>query len=94
LSLVTALVTALGEAAYFRLTLGADPMRLLQADLSLTTGVRPAVIVLAIGLAVTAAGSLRATQASSAAPRLSLALSIPHRSARNRKYRSCAVGGS
>lgn len=56
LSLVTALVTALGEAAYFRLTLGADPMRLLQADLSLTTGVRPAVIVLAIGLAVTAAG--------------------------------------
>jgi len=60
LSLVAAAVTALGEAAYFRLALGVAPIRVLTADLSLATGVRPAAIVLAIGLAVTAAGAARA----------------------------------
>jgi methionine sulfoxide reductase heme-binding subunit len=60
LSLAAGLVTALGEAAYFRLAFHAPLMRVLDANLSLATGFRPAVIVLAIGLAVTAGGVLRA----------------------------------
>jgi methionine sulfoxide reductase heme-binding subunit len=60
LSLVAAVATALGEAVYFRLAFGAPLKRVLMTDFSLVTGVRPAVIVLAIGLAVTAAGALRA----------------------------------
>jgi methionine sulfoxide reductase heme-binding subunit len=59
LSLVAALITAIGEAAYFRIALNVDIMRVLQADLSLSTGLRPAVIVLAIGLAITVAGAVR-----------------------------------
>jgi methionine sulfoxide reductase heme-binding subunit len=58
LSLSAALVTAFGEAVYFRLALGADPVRVLEVDLSLATGVRPEVIVLAIGLSVTGTGAL------------------------------------
>jgi methionine sulfoxide reductase heme-binding subunit len=60
LSLVAAVATALGEAVYFRFAFGAPLTRVLLTDFSLMTGVRPAVIVLAIGLAVTAAGALRA----------------------------------
>jgi methionine sulfoxide reductase heme-binding subunit len=60
LSLAAALATALGEAMYFRLAFRAPLLRVLQTDLSLATGVRPAAVVLAIGLAVTAAGALRA----------------------------------
>ncbi len=60
LGLVAALATALGEAVYFRLAFHAPLMRILDANLSLATGIRPAVIVLAIGLAVTAGGLLRA----------------------------------
>ncbi len=63
LSLAAALTTALGEAVYFRLAFGAPPLRVLQADFTLATGIRPAAVVLAIGLAVTAAGALRAAQA-------------------------------
>jgi methionine sulfoxide reductase heme-binding subunit len=59
LSLAAGIGTALGEAAYFRLAFHADPLRVLGADFSLQTGVRPAVIVLAIGLAITTAGALR-----------------------------------
>lgn len=66
LSLCAALVTAIGEAVYFRLALGVDPIRVLGADLSLATGVRPAAVVLAIGLSVTAAGVLRTNLARSA----------------------------
>ena len=73
LSLVAGIGTALGEAAYFHLAFHADPLRVLDADFSLQTGIRPAVVVLAIGLAVTAAGALRAATArpivSPAAPR-------------------------
>jgi methionine sulfoxide reductase heme-binding subunit len=54
-----ALVTALGEAAYFRLAFGAPPTAVLETNFSLAIGVRPAVVVLAIGAAVTAAGALR-----------------------------------
>jgi sulfoxide reductase heme-binding subunit YedZ len=57
---IAAALTALGEAAYFRLAYGVDPMRVLDANLSLVTGIRPAPIVLALGLAVAAAGALRA----------------------------------
>jgi hypothetical protein len=60
LSLVAGIGAALGEAAYFHLAFHADPLRVLNADFSLQTGIRPAVVVLAIGLAVTAAGALRA----------------------------------
>lgn len=63
LSLGAPLATALGEAAYFRLAFHAPLLRVLKTDLSLVTGIRPAVIVLAIGLAVTAAGALRAVLA-------------------------------
>jgi sulfoxide reductase heme-binding subunit YedZ len=59
LSLAAAIGTALGEALYFRLAFHAPFIRVLGADLSLQTGLRPAVVVLAIGLAVTLAGALR-----------------------------------
>lgn len=60
LSIAAAIATALGEAIYFRLAFHAPLMRVLDADLSLATGVRPAVIVLAIGLGLTAAAVFRA----------------------------------
>jgi methionine sulfoxide reductase heme-binding subunit len=60
LALIAAALTALGEAAYFRLVYGVDPLRVLDANLSLATGIRPAIIVLALGLAVAAAGGVRA----------------------------------
>jgi len=60
LSLVAAVGTAFGEALYFRLAFHADLLRVVGADFSLQTGIRPAVIVLAIGLLITAAGALRA----------------------------------
>ncbi len=59
LGLAAPLATALGEAAYFRLAFHAPLMRVLDTNLSLVTGIRPAVIVLAMGLAITAAGALR-----------------------------------
>jgi methionine sulfoxide reductase heme-binding subunit len=63
LGVAAALGTAIGEAAYFRLAFHADPLRVLGADLSLQTGVRPAVIVFAIGAAITVAGAWRAAAA-------------------------------
>jgi sulfoxide reductase heme-binding subunit YedZ len=59
LSLAAALATAFAEALYFRLAFHAPLLRVLDADLSLQTGVRPAIVVLAIALAVTIAGALR-----------------------------------
>ena len=56
---IAAALTAVGEAAYFRLAYGVDPIRVLDANLSLVTGIRPAVIVLGLGLAVAAAGAIR-----------------------------------
>jgi sulfoxide reductase heme-binding subunit YedZ len=72
-SVAAALVVAFGEAVYFRLALGVDPMRVLAADLSLRAGVRPALVVLASGLAVAAAGAVRAQLARPAGRRLSFA---------------------
>jgi methionine sulfoxide reductase heme-binding subunit len=60
LSLAAAVATALGEAVYFRLAFHAPLLRVLDTDLSLTTGVRPAAVVLAIGLGLTAAAVFRA----------------------------------
>jgi sulfoxide reductase heme-binding subunit YedZ len=73
LSLAAALVTALGEAAYFYFAFGADPLRVLGADLSLAVGLRPAAIVLAIGFAITAAGTVRLVLTPPAKRRLSFA---------------------
>lgn len=60
LALIAAALTAIGEAAYFQLAYGVDPMRVLDANLSLATGIRPAPIVLGLGLAVAVAGAARA----------------------------------
>ena len=54
-----AALTASGEAAYFWLAYGADPMLVIAANWSLATGLRPAVVVLALTLAIAAAGALR-----------------------------------
>ena len=70
LSLAAAIGTALGEAFYFRLAFHADPLRVLGADFSLQTGIRPAVVVLAIGLAIAATGAVREIAAPSARQRL------------------------
>ena len=59
LSVGAALGTALGEAAFFHLAYHAPLLLVLQTNLTLTTGLRPAPIVLAAGLAVTLAGALR-----------------------------------
>jgi len=59
LGIAAAALTALGEALYFYLAFGADPTRVLDANFSLVTGIRPAVIVLALGMAVTLAGFVR-----------------------------------
>jgi sulfoxide reductase heme-binding subunit YedZ len=63
LSVAAALVTAIAEAVYFKLAFGVDPTRVLQADLSLAAGVRPAAVVLAVGMFLTAAGAIRAITA-------------------------------
>ncbi|MBV8167892.1 MAG: sulfoxide reductase heme-binding subunit YedZ [Alphaproteobacteria bacterium] len=56
---VAALLTALGEALYFNLTVGAPPLLVLTADLSLDAGVRPAQVVLAITAVVALVAGLR-----------------------------------
>jgi sulfoxide reductase heme-binding subunit YedZ len=63
LGVVAAVATASGEAAYFSIAFGVDPLRVVAANWSLMTGVRPAAIVLGLGLAVTAAGVLRGVAA-------------------------------
>jgi len=60
LGVMAAVATALGETAYFWLAFGVAPMRVIAANWSLVTGVRPAAIVLGLALAVTAAGAVRA----------------------------------
>ena len=57
---VSAVLTALGEASYFWIKLGVDPVRVLAANLSFDIGARPAAVVLAIAVALSAAGALRA----------------------------------
>ena len=59
LGVVATMLTALGEALYFNLAFHVDPMRVLLADFSLQTGVRPAVVVLGFSLIVLLAGLTR-----------------------------------
>jgi len=59
LGLAVAVLTASGEAAYFWIAYGADPMMVVAANWSLDTGIRPAVVVLALTEAVALAGALR-----------------------------------
>jgi sulfoxide reductase heme-binding subunit YedZ len=59
LGIAAAVMTAAGEAFYFWMAYGADPLRVIAANWSLDTGLRPAPVVLALTLAVTAAGALR-----------------------------------
>lgn len=59
LGVAAAVVTAVGEAAYFWVAHGVDPLRVIAANWSLVTGVRPAVMVLGLAVAVTAAGAVR-----------------------------------
>jgi sulfoxide reductase heme-binding subunit YedZ len=63
LGVAAAALTALGETAYFWVAFGVDPLRVIAANWSLVTGVRPAAIVLGLALAVTAAGAMRGLMA-------------------------------
>lgn len=60
LAVAAPVLTALGEALYFRLAFHADPIRVLNANLSLQTGVRPAVVVFGLALIILVAGLVRA----------------------------------
>jgi sulfoxide reductase heme-binding subunit YedZ len=59
LGLAAALGTALGEALYFALKTGVDPLRVLAADVTFAAGVRPGWVVLALALALTALSVIR-----------------------------------
>ncbi len=63
--------TAIGESIYYWIKLGVDPTRVLAANLMFSPSVRPAWIVLAIGLAVVAAAVARCDRTRTAArPRI------------------------
>jgi sulfoxide reductase heme-binding subunit YedZ len=83
LAIAAAVLTALGEAAYFRLRFNVDGWRLLDADISFAAGWRPAWYVLAICMGVTvAAAMLRARRRPRAAPARSIVRSgaaVPER---------------
>lgn len=70
LSVVAGLLTALGEAVYFGIAMGAPIGLVLQANLSLETGLRPAWVVLVSTFAVALLGWARATFWPSKARRL------------------------
>jgi sulfoxide reductase heme-binding subunit YedZ len=59
LSAASAATVGLGEAGYYWVRMGVDPLRVLVTNLSLMLGVRPAMVVLLVGLAVSVAGALR-----------------------------------
>ena len=52
-------LTAFGEALYFHLAYGVDLMRVIDADFSLATGIRPAAIVFGLTFALTLIAALR-----------------------------------
>jgi sulfoxide reductase heme-binding subunit YedZ len=60
ISAAAGIATAIGEALYFWLGMGAPPELVLAANLSLAIGIRPGWVVLVIGLAFTAAAVARA----------------------------------
>jgi methionine sulfoxide reductase heme-binding subunit len=59
LGVAATVLTGLGETLYFYLAFHVDPLRVLGANFSLQTGVRPAVVVLGLSLVVLAAGLAR-----------------------------------
>jgi sulfoxide reductase heme-binding subunit YedZ len=59
IGVVATVLTGLGEALYFHLAFHVDPLRVLPANFSLETGVRPAVIVFAWSVIVLIAGATR-----------------------------------
>jgi sulfoxide reductase heme-binding subunit YedZ len=59
LGIVATVLTGLGEALYFNIAFHAPVGRVLMADVSLQTGVRPAVVVAGFSLIVLAAGMVR-----------------------------------
>jgi sulfoxide reductase heme-binding subunit YedZ len=75
LALAAAAATALGEAGYYWIKMGVDPLLVLNTNLSLQAGLRPAMVVVLILAGVTVAAALRGAQARRAAPRLQPAYS-------------------
>jgi sulfoxide reductase heme-binding subunit YedZ len=69
LGFVASAATALGEALYFRILSGVDPLRVLAANFSPYVGMRPAAIVLVASGAVTAAAAVRALVGPTRKPR-------------------------
>lgn len=63
LALTAAAFTAVGEAVYYWALMGTDPLLVLPANLSTFAGIRPSWIVLAVGLVIALAGTLRASLA-------------------------------
>jgi sulfoxide reductase heme-binding subunit YedZ len=59
LGIVVTVLTGLGEALYFYLAFHVDPLRVLPANFSLDTGIRPAVVVFGFSLLVLLAGLVR-----------------------------------
>jgi methionine sulfoxide reductase heme-binding subunit len=59
LALAAGSATAAGEAIYFFIAMGVDPLRILAVDFSLDVGIRPGWIVLAAGLAALALAAWR-----------------------------------
>lgn len=60
LALGAAVLTALGEAVYYAIKVDAPMLRILEANLMVAAGMRPAVVVLVICLGVSALGLARA----------------------------------
>jgi sulfoxide reductase heme-binding subunit YedZ len=59
MGIVAAVLTAIGEAVYFVIALGAPFILVLQANMSLETGLRPAWVVLGSTAAIAVLGALR-----------------------------------
>jgi sulfoxide reductase heme-binding subunit YedZ len=70
LALGAAVVTALGEALYYWLKMGVDPLLVLDTNLTLDAGLRPAMAVLAILAGVVIAATGRAAVQRRTAPKL------------------------
>lgn len=59
LGIATGLLTALGEVGWFWFKLNVEPIRVLSVNWTFVTGVRPAPVVLAIGLGIALLGAIR-----------------------------------
>jgi sulfoxide reductase heme-binding subunit YedZ len=59
IAVLSAGAVALGEAVYYAIKTGVDPLQVLAANLTAAAGLRPAWVVLAIGLSAALAGALR-----------------------------------